>query len=358
MNLRSLTLFKIPLILTVSLTILGLILARVSAQDPIRETAFTFQGRLTDGGEPANDIYDLQFFLYTDSEDGTQVGSVVTLEDQPVSDSLFSAALDFGEIFKGTILYLETGVRKGNETGPYTILSPRQPLRPVPYALALPGLYTQQNPTSVNLIGGYSGNEVTDGVVGATIGGGGRSGAINQIVLDYGTVSGGRSNIARGDAATISGGYDNLARETGATVGGGGQNKAENSEATVAGGFSNAATGLRSTVGGGEANTASNDWTTVSGGNGNIASGIRSAIGGGYSNLASGGAATVGGGGLNTAANFDATVAGGISNTASGVRAAVSGEKRTLPVVTGPQSVEVGTTRPVARDRLSPGAVG
>jgi hypothetical protein len=57
-------------------------------------------------------------------------------------------------------------------SGSYTGLGPRQALTATPYALALPGLWTEPNADSPNLIGGYSGNSVTGGVVGATIGGG------------------------------------------------------------------------------------------------------------------------------------------------------------------------------------------
>ena len=38
-------------------------------------TAFTYQGRLTDGGTSANGNYDLQFVLWDSSSGGSQIGS-------------------------------------------------------------------------------------------------------------------------------------------------------------------------------------------------------------------------------------------------------------------------------------------
>ncbi|RLC62650.1 MAG: hypothetical protein DRI80_05880 [Chloroflexota bacterium] len=100
-------------------------------------TAFTYQGRLTDGGSPANGHYDFKFQLYDAASDGNPVGSTVAQEDVAVSEGLFTVQLDFGtDAFTGEARWLEIGVRPGSG-GTYTILSPRQPLTPAPYALGL-----------------------------------------------------------------------------------------------------------------------------------------------------------------------------------------------------------------------------
>jgi hypothetical protein len=135
------------------------------------------------------------------------------------------------------------------------------------------GLRTETNATSPNVIGGFSGNSVTGGVVGATIGGGGLSGFINQVTANSGTVGGGSSNTASGLEST---------------VGGGDGNTASGSDATVGGGFENTASGSVSTVGGGDSNTASNTQATVGGGFSNEASGFRSTVPGGLDNTAGG----------------------------------------------------------------------
>ena len=303
-------------------------------------TAFTYQGRLTDGGSPANGSYDFQFKLYDAASGGTQVGSTVTKEDVAVSDGLFTVELDFGTgVFTGDARHLEIGVRPGSSTSAYTTLMPRQTLTPTPYALALPGLWTQQNTTSPNLIGGYSGNSVTSGVAGATIGGGGAADdgwgnpMPNRVTDDYGTVSGGGDNQAgdnagtTGDAryATVGGGVYNTASGWAATVGGGSGDRALAVNATVGGGSGNTASGGFSTVSGGSSNTASGFDATVDGGRENMASGHSSTVGGGFGNTASESSSTVGGGSCNTASGRWAAVGGGRYNTASGNYATVSG---------------------------------
>lgn len=106
---------------------------------------------------------------------------------------------------------------------------PRVELKPAPHALALPGLYTQQNATSPNLIGGYKGNALRAGVVGGTIAGGGQSGAGNYVSDSFGAIGGGADNYA-GNVDT------NVNNAIHATVGGGKKNRALASYATIGGG--------------------------------------------------------------------------------------------------------------------------
>ena len=98
-------------------------------------TAFTYQGRLTDGGSTANGPHDFQFILYDAPIGGNQVGPIVTKENLPVNNGLFTVTLDFGAVFNETALYLDVGVRPGNSTRSYTVMSPRQTLTSVPYAI-------------------------------------------------------------------------------------------------------------------------------------------------------------------------------------------------------------------------------
>jgi hypothetical protein len=274
-------------------------------------TAFTYQGHLTDGGSPANGTYDFQFKLHDAASAGNQLGTV-TKEDVTVTDGLFTVVLDFGiGAFTGDARWLEIGVRPGTSTGAFTVLSPRQALTPSPYTLALPGLWTQQNATSPNLIGGYSGNSVTSGVAGATIGGGGSSGSTNRVTDDYGTVNGGEGNQA-GDGAGTTG------DSRYSSVGGGRANTASGQYATVAGGELNTASGWHAAIGSGYGNTASAQYTAIGGGRENTASGTSATVSGGINNTAEGSSTTVGGGRLNTASGWAATVPGGDSNTAQG----------------------------------------
>jgi hypothetical protein len=284
-------------------------------------SAFTYQGRLTSGGAPVNGQCDFQFSLFDAASAGTQIGSTQPATNVSVMNGLFTVAIDFGGgAFNGAARWLEIGVRCPAGSGSYTTLSPRQALHAAPYALALPGLWTQQNATSPNLIGGFSGNSVTSGVVGATIGGGGESGFPNRVTDSYGTVGGGGNNQAGNNAGTVN-------DRSGATVGGGIFNTASGQYATVGGGINNTASGSAATVGGGINNTASGSAATVGGGYLNIASGEYATVGGGINNTASGSDATVGGGYLNIASGEYATVGGGRENTAAGNYSFASGRR-------------------------------
>jgi len=117
------------------------------------------------------------------------------------------------------------------------------------------GITVQQNGTSPNILNGFNGNTVGS-AVGATVSGGGVSGAINSGTGAWSTVSGGEGNTASGGIATVSGGYANTAGAFYASVGGGAQNIASGELATVSGGSQNTASGFAAMVSGGENNTA------------------------------------------------------------------------------------------------------
>src|SRR5262245_35216892 len=98
-------------------------------------TAFTYQGRLTDGGAPADGVYDLWFRLYGGPDSIFAIGTAVTLENVQVTDGLFTVKLDFALDINGDSRWMSIGVRPGASSGSYTALSPRQELTPTPYAL-------------------------------------------------------------------------------------------------------------------------------------------------------------------------------------------------------------------------------
>jgi len=50
-------------------------------------TAFTYQGVLTDNGNPADGSYDLQFKLYDAASGGQQVGSTFSLNDEAINEA-------------------------------------------------------------------------------------------------------------------------------------------------------------------------------------------------------------------------------------------------------------------------------
>jgi hypothetical protein len=97
-------------------------------------TAFTYQGRLSDGGTPANGTYDLKFTLYDAASGGVQVGPLVSTNGLAVGGGLFTVALNFGNVFTNTACWLQIEV-KTNGAGNYAALAPRQSLTPAAQAL-------------------------------------------------------------------------------------------------------------------------------------------------------------------------------------------------------------------------------
>jgi hypothetical protein len=115
---------------------LGLLLFAAGAL--AQTTAFTFQGRLNDSGIPANGNYDIQLELFDTATPGTgtQIGSTITLPGVKVTSGVFTVQLDFtAAAFSGADRFLEVGVTPAGSGNPLTILDPRQPITPTPYAL-------------------------------------------------------------------------------------------------------------------------------------------------------------------------------------------------------------------------------
>ena len=120
--------------LLVTLIIMGLCAVPIAAQT----TAFTYQGRLTDAGNPASGTYDMQFKLFDTMTvgTGTQQGATVINQTVQVVAGNFIMNLDFGaNVFTGAARFLEIGVRPSGSANPYTILAPRQPITASPYAI-------------------------------------------------------------------------------------------------------------------------------------------------------------------------------------------------------------------------------
>jgi hypothetical protein len=369
----------------------GIALAQGPQPDPSAAvgTAFTYQGRLSQGGVGANGAFDFEFYLFDVLSGGSQLAGPISFNDLVLSDGYFTVLLNFGSSpFSGQARYLEARVKPGSDPGGFTILSPRQELTAVPYArysLAAPWsglsgvpagfadgvdndttsfwsltgnsgtnpasqylgtsdntafelrvngqriLRLEPNSDGPNLIGGYNGNWLTNGVIGATLFGGGSNAygpeiGPNRVTDNWGTVSGGANNQAGDDAGAVSG-------VDGATIGGGISNKASGGKSTVGGGGDNNASGYSSTIGGGTHNLASGQWSTVGGGLSNTASSTDSTVSGGIGNTASGYASTIGGGFDNTASGDYAMVGCGASNTASGNYATVDGGRNNSVII-------------------------
>jgi hypothetical protein len=201
---------------------------------------------------------------------------------------------------------------------------------------------------TVNFIGGDPHNYASNGVYGATIGGGGTlaypggTGLTNQVLGSFDTIGGGAGNTANGnfnnsgDSATVAGGFQNSALGNNAAIGGGLQNVVQSDNSVIAGGADNNIPkfGAYATIAGGLSNTNGGNETSIGGGLDNFISydTFYSTISGGVSNSISGlgdGYQTIGGGGLNTIASNarSSTIGGGVDNLIAGgaYRSTISG---------------------------------
>ena len=96
-------------------------------------TAFTYQGRLVQGGSPANGWYDFRLGLWDSTTGGNQYGATQTISTVGVTNGLFTVAVDFGSVFNGNALWLEIATRT-NGAASFTTLAPRLALTAAPYA--------------------------------------------------------------------------------------------------------------------------------------------------------------------------------------------------------------------------------
>jgi hypothetical protein len=114
-------------------------------------SAFTFQGRLNDSGAPANGNYDLELKLFDTpaAGTGTQIGSTIDLPGVKVTSGVFTVQLDFtAAAFSGGDRFVEVGITQAGSGAPFTILDPRQPITPTPYALFSLNAATATNATN------------------------------------------------------------------------------------------------------------------------------------------------------------------------------------------------------------------
>ena len=133
-------------------------------------TAFTYQGRLNNGGGAANGSYDLTFTLFATNSTGVAIAGPVTNTAVAVTNGLFTTLVDFGlGAFIGTSNWLEIAVST-NAANNFTTLAPRQQLTPVPYAITaanvsgtisaaqLPAAVVTNGASGVSFSGTFTGN--------------------------------------------------------------------------------------------------------------------------------------------------------------------------------------------------------
>lgn len=339
-------------------------------------TAFTYQGRLNDGGGPANGSYDLRFSMYDSPSAGLIVGGPLTNSPTGASNGLFSVTLDFGAgVFTGPARWLEIGVRTNGSVSAYQTLSPRQPLTAAPYAVtagnvtgvvpagslsgSYPGVVTFNNGANV-FDGTFNGNgngltslnasQLTSGTVPAAALGnawqtGGNSGTVpgtnflgtldNQPLELWVSQAralrlepGNNTNSVVGAPNVVGGASINFVDGNiyGATIAGGG---AVNMTGYLPGPSSNHVSAIFGSIGGGRLNTVGADHGTIGGGLDNtiLALAYDGVISGGSGNTIDTNAteSMIGGGQYNYISASGATVAGGSHNSGTAESATVGG---------------------------------
>lgn len=150
---------------------------------------FTYQGRLTQNGAPANGNFNFDFVLFNDPVGGSQVSGVLSEPGFPVVDGLFTVSLAFPGAFNGTQLWLQVSVNG-------VPLLPRQAVSSTPVAqYALSGAIS--GPAGGDLTGSYPAPTIAAGAVtNAKL----ATGAVSSSKIGPGAVTG--SAIATGAVAS------------------------------------------------------------------------------------------------------------------------------------------------------------
>jgi hypothetical protein len=206
--------------LQIRLVVALLLSLGLTAITQAQTTGFTYQGKLSNNGNPANATYDMQFKLFDALSGGTQQGDTITNSMVQVSNGIFTVELDFtASVFTGESRFLEIAVRLAGDTNPYTVLAPRQPLTTSPYAIrtlsataadslsdACVGCVTSSHIQSVD------GSQISGSIAGSQISG----------TVPVESVPTGSGNYIQNSAAALKAGKRSLQQEAGFNVDGDG----------------------------------------------------------------------------------------------------------------------------------------
>ncbi len=137
-----------------SIKLVGLVLV-LALNAFAQGTSFTYQGSLKAGGIDANGSHDFEFALFNAESGGSQLGSTLIQNGVAVTNGIFAVTLDFGNQFPGASRFLEIRVRQTGG-GPFTTLSPRQPVSATPYAIKSVNSDAAATATNATQLGGVA----------------------------------------------------------------------------------------------------------------------------------------------------------------------------------------------------------
>ncbi len=150
----------------VGLVLLGSVFAAMA-----QGTAFTYQGQLDYGGNPASGAFDLTFTLYAAPNGGLPMVPSLTNLSVVANNGQFSTVLDFGSaVFTGPTYWIEIGART-NGAVTFATLASRLQVFPTPYAIYATSAGEAANAinaTTASSFSGFLAGDVT-GMQGATV---------------------------------------------------------------------------------------------------------------------------------------------------------------------------------------------
>lgn len=98
--------------------------------------SFTYQGRLTENGTPANGNYEMRFTLYDQEKGGFEIGTPKVISNVAAVSGIFTVKLNVGDwSFDPGDRFMEIAVRPQGSGNAFTVLAPLQQFTSAPKAI-------------------------------------------------------------------------------------------------------------------------------------------------------------------------------------------------------------------------------
>jgi hypothetical protein len=136
--------------------LIGLIIICAASAGFAQTTAFSYQGRLNNGGVAANGNFEFQFKLFDAPSGGAQIAATFSVPSVAVINGVFTTVLDFGAtpFSDGSARFLEIALRPAGSTSPFTVLGTRTQILSAPYAIQAKNAQTANTSLNAQQLGG------------------------------------------------------------------------------------------------------------------------------------------------------------------------------------------------------------